>query len=127
MKGFVFILFTALGSANAMAQQELNQHDKVYAELYASYVSHAAFVEICSKFDGTKNYTKPFKKWVEKNKEDIAKGRAILTRHYNSQNFQIDEVFSWKTDGEKSYFKAAAEQEKLDVCNRLMTFISPSE
>lgn len=127
MKGFIFVISAALSSGNVIAQQELNQNDKVYAELYASFVSHAAFVEVCSKFDAIKNYEKPFKKWSDKNKEDIAKGRAILTNHYNAKDIQIDKILSWKTDSEKSYFKVAPQQEKLDACNRLMTFISPSE
>ncbi|MCF2859795.1 hypothetical protein L1286_20135 [Pseudoalteromonas sp. SMS1] len=127
MKRLTFVLFSALGSANAIAQQVLNQHDKVYAELYANYVSKAAFVAICSKFDGTKNYDKPFNKWVEKNKEDIAKGRAILTRHYSAQGADIDELFNWKTDAEMDFFKAGTQQEKLVICNRVITSISPSE
>ena len=77
MKGFIFVLFTVLGSANAIAPQDLNQHDKVYAELYASNVSHAAFVEICSKFDGTKNYTKPFKNGLRKTKKILLKEKLF--------------------------------------------------
>ena len=121
----VTILLTYLMfSGNAISQTPLTLEEKKIAEVYASYVSSQAFVELCSKFDAVKTYKDDFKKWADINQSDIEKGRIILSRYYSSQELEIDEVFKWKTDAEKKYFEAASNSKKIEVCKNLLASVS---
>ena len=123
----VTILFTYLMfSGSAISQTPLTFEEQKIAEVYASYVSSQAFVELCSNFDAVNTYKDAFKQWADINQSDIEKGQVILSRHYSSQELEVDEVFKWKTDAEIKYFKAASEKEKIQACENLLVSISKS-
>ena len=121
----VTILLTYLMfSGNAVSQTPLTLEEQKIAEVYANYVSSQAFVELCSKFDAVNTYKDAFKEWAVINQSDIEKGQIILSRHYSSQELEVDEVFKWKTDAEIKYFKAASEPEKIEACKNLLISVS---
>ena len=117
----VTILLTYLMfSGNAISQTPLTLEEQKKAEIYANYVSSQAFVELCSKFEAVNAYKDAYKQWTDINQSDIEKGQIILSRHYSSQELEIDEVFKWKTDAEIKYFKAASKPEKIEACKNLL-------
>jgi hypothetical protein len=121
----VTILLTYLiFSGNAVSQTSLTIEEQQKAEVYANYVSSQAFVELCSKFEAVNTYKDAFKQWADINQSDIEKGQIILSRHYSSQELEIDEVFKWKTDAEIEYFKTASKLEKIEACKNLLVSVS---
>ena len=111
-------------SGNAISQTSLTLEEQKKAEVYASYASSQTFVELCSKFEAVNAYKNAFEQWAEINQSDIEQGQAILSRHYSSQELEINEVFKWKTDAEIKYFKAASKPEKIEACKNLLVSVS---
>ncbi len=126
MMKFKILLITLFFSFTAIAKPLLSAEEDRVAEIYANYVSHQLFVELCSEHNAAKNYQIEFDKWFEKNHRDITSGRLILTRHYSSQDLKIDDVFKWKTDAEAAYFKEATVDEKITTCKRLFNLLEVS-
>jgi hypothetical protein len=120
---FVSLLFTCA----AVSQISLTKDEQKVGEVYADYVSNQLFVDLCSKFEDSRNYKEAFKHWIDKNQEDIKLGKVILTRHYSSQDIDIVDIFKWKTDAEKRYFEAAVEDEKTEVCKDFHASFSQNE
>jgi hypothetical protein len=118
------ILIYLMFSGNAISQTPLTLEEQKKAEIYANYVSSQAFVELCSKFDTVNAYKDAFKQWADINQSNIEKGQIILSRHYSSQELEIDEVFKWKTDAEIKKFKAANKPEKIEACKNLLVSVT---
>lgn len=119
------LLYLLLGfSAFSSSQSELTSEQRINGEIYANYVSYKSFVSVCDGLEQSNQYQALFEKWVEGNKSKIDSGYEILKRHYEHQDLDVDEVFSWKTNAELKAHSEDSTELKTKSCGRLKSLIS---